>query len=96
MYLLLIRYKSPQIYLKVVRIHLHLLQTKLAKCPQTYTLQQSLHYYTVTNSLQYVYMVLCWAHLEHDLNDASHNGQFVELNSCKYLYPLIEELLNVA
>lgn len=43
--------------------------------------------------------VLCGSvvhNLEHNLDDTSHYWQFVEFNSCKYLYPLIEELLNVA
>lgn len=43
LYLLFIRYESPEVYLDVVSVHLHLLQTKLAKCPQTHALQESLH-----------------------------------------------------
>ena len=39
---LFIRDESPEVYLEVVGVHLHLLQTVLAKGPQTHTLQQSL------------------------------------------------------
>ena len=41
-HLLFVEDKSPQVDLQVVSIHLHLLETILAKCPQSHTLQKGL------------------------------------------------------
>lgn len=92
--LLLIADETPEIHLQIVRIHLYLLQAKLAKGAQAHALQQRLSR-KILSELTAIEQ-LSWAtHLETNLNDAHNNGSLAELHGGEDVHALREQTMYI-